>query len=168
MFLLNTYTVDMLTYGKVRLMWPSSSRTQRPGLTAPPLHPTHAPCAGVTSSALSGPALHRRYEEGGDTTRSGPRSPAYHSTLTPFTPHTALIPHSAVLSSLVSLQYLGVDLPRTERLKVVIWHALLESYIESRGFAGWTHLHPTFFMEVLSHPTTTSHDFIPSMASSSV
>jgi uncharacterized protein YbjT (DUF2867 family) len=42
----------------------------------------------------------------------------------------------------------GVDLPATEPLKVVVWHAMIEAYIESSRFQGWTHLHPTFYMEV--------------------
>ena len=42
------------------------------------------------------------------------------------------------------VQHLGVDLPGGAPLKVVIWHALIERYIESSGFHAWAHLHPTF------------------------
>ena len=35
---------------------------------------------------------------------------------------------------------------------------LVEAYIESRGFPGWTHLHPTFYMEVsFAHTTAFLH-----------
>jgi hypothetical protein len=50
------------------------------------------------------------------------------------------------------MQHLGVDLPANERLKLAIWHTLIEAYIESRGFNGWTHLHATFYMEVQHYP----------------
>ena len=61
------------------------------------------------------------------------------------------------------MQHLGVDFPADEPLSVVVWHALIERYIESSGFDAWAHLHPTFFMEVTTqlhlstHPPTYSH-----------
>ena len=39
-------------------------------------------------------------------------------------------------------------MPSHQPIKVGVWHALVEAYIESCGFPGWTHLHPTFYMEV--------------------
>jgi hypothetical protein len=51
-------------------------------------------------------------------------------------------------------QHLGVDVPGDQPLKIGVWHLLVEAYIESRGFPGWTHLHPTFYMVGPSCTTT--------------
>ena len=58
---------------------------------------------------------------------------------------------------LCMLQHLGVDGPEDKPLRVAIWHRMIEGYIEVAGFDTWTHLHPTFYMEVNQHPRTASN-----------
>ena len=59
------------------------------------------------------------------------------------------------------MQHLGVDLPADQPLKVIVWHALIERYIEAAGFQSWTHLHPTFYMEVTPTPHHTAPSALP-------
>ena len=57
-----------------------------------------------------------------------------------------------------TVQHLGVDSPEDEPLRVAVWHRMIERYIETTGFDSWTHLHPTFYMEVSQHYfNTTCH-----------